>query len=103
MFITSYYEITPANPKATSQPGFWSDPSNLYADEIVNITRKLNDSDLKRANLILDLRNKEVIKCRNYQLEGEVVTEPSYESLLESIRNSYPNQVDMAVKIVEGE
>ena len=103
MYITSVYIISPVNPKASSRPKFWSNPDNFIADEVVSITRHLNDSDLKRANLILDLRNKEVMKCRRYQYEGKIVTTPDYDTLLESIRGTYPNQVGLALKMAEEE
>ena len=96
MYITSVYIITPVNPKATSRLKYWDNPNNFVADEVVSITRNLNDSDLKRANLILDLEKKEVLKCRRYQLDGKMVTEPNYVALLASLRSTYPNQVGLA-------
>ena len=72
-------------------------------DENVAIVRNLRNNDLVRANLILDLKKKEVKKCRDYQKDGELVEVPDYVELLEYFRNQYPQQIEMAIKIAESE
>jgi hypothetical protein len=103
MYIISYYLISPAVNSSSSQLNFWQNPANLIANEIVSIVRArtLKNRDLKRANLILDLNNKTVLKCRTYQLDGAIVTEPDYDSLLASLRGTYPEQIDMALAVAK--
>jgi hypothetical protein len=57
MYLISHYlvDITTAN-----------------ATEHVNLVKRLNSTDLKRSNLILDVTNQEVVKCRDYFIDGEL-------------------------------
>jgi len=70
-------------------------------EESVAIVRNMRLTDLKRANLILDLKKKEVVKCRDYQQDGKVVTEPNYDNLFNSFYVQYPKQLDMAMNLVK--
>jgi hypothetical protein len=99
MFITATFIINAANPKATSQPDHSKNPKNFIADEVVSITKKIRDSDLKKCNVILDVKNKEVLKCRNFQMGGQQVTNPNYQMLLEHFQAMYPNEVGQLLQI----
>lgn len=100
MYITASYLINAVNPKFTSQPNFSDDPNNYMADEVVSITRKIRDSDLKKCNVILDVKNKVVVKCRDFQLDGKVVKEPNFDKLMEHFQEMYPTQIAKLLEIV---
>ena len=68
--------------------------NKVVADEIVTFAKRLKDNDLKRAYVILDLTNKELVKCRSFSLYGKVLNngEPdvTYQRLLDYVREQ-PN------------
>ena len=70
-------------------------------DEIVSIVRKLKNTDLKRSNLILDVVNKEVLKCRSFMIDNREVTDPTYDMLLEHFQKSHPNEINALLKLIE--
>ena len=72
-------------------------------DENVAIVRNLRNNDLTRANLILDLKKKEVKKCRNYQQDGKIIENPEYSELFNYFHEQYPQQLDIALQLVEAE
>src|ERR1700735_760002 len=101
MFITASYVFYPTDPKSTSKPGFSKDPSNYIADEVVSLVKKLRDNDLKRCNVILNVKRKEVIKCRNFQLNGKLVEKPDYDTLLEHFKEMYPEPIEKLLEFVQ--
>jgi hypothetical protein len=101
MFITCTYVIHPIDPKKTSQPNRSKDPNNFIADEVVSLVKNIRNSDLKKCNVILDVKNKSVVKCRSFIVSGEYVTDPQYDKLLEYFHGQYPAQVDALLKAVE--
>ena len=46
--------MKPIDPKMTKVKGYMSDPSNVYFDETVNITKGLSDLDRCNAKIILN-------------------------------------------------
>jgi hypothetical protein len=52
------------------------------------IVSKLSNTALREANLILDLDNKDVIKCRGYLIDGNPV-ERDFDLLLKSVQDKY--------------
>ena len=86
--------IHPRNSVSSSQPNFWRNPENFIADEVVSLTKRLRTSDLKKCNVILDIKKNDVIKCRDFQVNGELVTDRNYDKLLTYFRRQYPEQIE---------
>jgi len=101
MYITCCYVIRPLNPKNTSKPNHSQHAENFIADEVVSLVKNIRNSDIKKCNLILDVKNKSVVKCRSFQINGEVVTGDNYDTLLEYFHAQYPAQIDALLKAVE--
>jgi hypothetical protein len=73
-------------------------------EENVAIVRNMRLTDLKRSNLILDLKKKEVVKCRDYQMEvGKVVENPNYDDLYNHFHAQYPDHLDAAINVLNHE
>lgn len=64
-------------------------------DEIVSFTRKLNNSELASCNVILDLMNEDVIKCR---LNGQ--EDNDYVGILEYFKKNYTKEINQMLEIV---
>jgi hypothetical protein len=100
-YITCTYIVHPIDPNKTSQPNRSKDPNNFIADEVVSLVKHIRNSDLKKCNVILDVKNKSVVKCRSFQMYGEVVTDPDYTKLLEYFEGQYPEQIKLLLQSVE--
>ena len=100
-FITCCYVVHPIDPNKTSQPNRSQNPANFIADEVVSLVKNIRYGDLKKCNVILDVKNKSVVKCRSFQMFGEVVTDPDYTKLLEYFIGQYPDQIKMLLQSVE--
>jgi hypothetical protein len=100
MFITASYLRYPIDPKSTSKPNSQR-KSDMILDEVVSLVKKLRDSDLKRCNVIINVKRQEVVKCRDFQLDGKIVENPSYEALLEHFHELYPAQIDELLKLAQ--
>ena len=101
MYITATYLMHPVDPKHTSAPNYSKNKANFIADEVVSLTKKLRNSDLIRCNVIIDIKNETVIKCRDFQLNGEVVQNPEYKPLFDHFREMYPQQIVMLVDMIK--
>ncbi len=101
MHLTSTYYIRPKNNFNTSSTNFFSNPDNLVIDETVSLVKNLRMTDLKRANLVLDLKNKKVLKCRRYRMGKDMVINPDYQKLYDFFKDIYPNELDAAQKIAD--
>jgi len=101
MYLTSTYYIKPAPHASSSKKNFFSDSDNLRLDETVALIRNIRNTDLRRANVILNLRTQEVVKCRQYRIGQEVVVNPEYGKLLAFFHDIYPNEIDAALKIAQ--
>lgn len=89
MFLTSTYYIT-------------SHDSDMK-DENVAIIRNLRNNDLKRASIILDLENKTIVKCRDYQKEDKLLNDiPDYDEVYNYFYTLYPTQLDTVVNYLKG-
>jgi len=93
MFITSYYLFKD-----------YKRNENL-ADETVSFVRKLRDSDLKRSNVILDMKKKELVKCRSFNLYGKIVnngdTDVTYQRILDYFHAQHPQEVGSLITLME--
>ena len=98
MFITATCIVYPVNPKETSQPNFSKNRSNFIADEVVAFVRNLRDTDRKQANVILDTKKLTVVKCRDFQINGNVVSDPDYKILWDYFYASHPTELDIVLK-----
>jgi hypothetical protein len=88
IYLIASYSIRPRNPGLTFQKDYIKQDQNIQYSESVAIARKLRDSDLTTAQVILDITSEKVIKC-SYQ--GH---ERRYESLLEYYQRNYPSYVN---------
>jgi hypothetical protein len=100
-YITCCYVIHPIDPNKTSQPNRSKDPKNFIADEVVSLVKHIRNSDLKKCNVILDVKNKSVVKCRSFQINGEVITEPDYTTLLGYFGSQNPEQIKILLQSVD--
>jgi hypothetical protein len=94
MFITATYIYNPINPHATSQKNYSSNKSNMIVDEIISITKNIRNSDLKKCNVIIDIFNENVIKCRDFMMDGKIVSNPDYIVLLNYFKQQHPRQIE---------
>lgn len=101
MYILMTYVYHPTDPKQTSQPNFSKNPHNYVADEVVTMSKKIRDTDLKRSNVIINVKRKAVVKSRDFQLMGKIIDDPSYEVLLGHFAEMYPNQVKELLKLAQ--
>lgn len=93
MFITSTYMTRPVLPNRTSMPRFFENTNNFISDEVVSIVRKLKRNDLTRSNVIIDLKNKSVIKNRDFSIGKD------YDAIYKHFHDMYPQQLDELQKI----
>jgi len=100
MYLISMFYINPANNRNTSQPNFFKDSSNLVADESIGLVNKVNNTNMKRSSVILDLVNEDVVKLRNYPIDG-VPAKRDYAKILEHFRKIYPREIEMALEIAK--
>jgi c-di-GMP-related signal transduction protein len=98
-YITATYILHPQDPSKTSIAGYSRNPANLIADEVVSLVRNLRKRDLERCNVILDVKKKEVVKCRSFQMHGKLA-ERDYQTLLEYFIAQYPSQVQQLLNLV---
>ena len=87
-FLIANYTIRPRNPGLTFQKGYMKQDENIQYSESVSIARKLRDSDLTQAQVIIDITAERVIKC-SYQ--GQ---ERNYENLLDYYVRHYPSYLN---------
>jgi hypothetical protein len=99
MFLTSTTVINPVNPKSTSQPNFFKDPSNFGADESISLVKNIRLSDLKKSNIILDLSEKRIVKCRRFFIDGKSINNPTYHEIYDYYHSQFPTQIDQAISI----
>lgn len=92
MHITATYFYRPQ--KTNSQ-------TVMVTDEVVSFVKNLRDSDLKRCNVIIDVINQEVLKCRSFMIDGEIVKNPEYHTLIEYFQRNHPTEVGTLLKAVE--
>ena len=54
-------------------------------EEHPEVVSKLNNTNLRRANLILDLNKKEVVKLRDYSINGQLA-DNNFDTLMEHVQ-----------------
>ncbi len=64
-------------------------------DEQVGFSKKVRDADLQTCNVILDFKEKKVVKC---VIEGKV-TPTSFEKMHEYYKQIYPSLVEQLEKL----
>lgn len=79
--------MKPIDPKMTKVKGYMSDPSNVYFDETVNITKGLSDLDRCNAKIVLNLSKKEVVK-------NTVSQENTWDDLLSYFEDGYSEYIN---------
>ena len=95
MFLTSTYILCPANPADPSQAG-----NKFVTYETFSFVKNLRDSDLKQANVILDVIKLSVVKCRDFKINGNVVVDPDYKTLWDHFYSVNPTELDMILKAI---
>ena len=92
MYLVAYYYQKPANQRVrTARPGWMKDPRSTSWDERVAITRKLKNSDLSMAKVILDLDRQSVIR-------DNWGTQRSYTELFDYFHKNYPEHTKLFVQ-----
>jgi len=87
IFLVAKYFQSPHDKSKTHKKGYMTDDKNIGYREAVTLTRGLKDKDLT-ANIILNLTQKTVFKCR---FEGK----NDWESLSKYYAKSYPQYIDL--------
>lgn len=64
MYLTAQYIKTVKDHVSTSTKNLWNNDKNYVYEEVVGFCKHLRNSDLKQANVILDLETNEIVKCR---------------------------------------
>ena len=92
MFITAAYVYSPVGDFFdTSAQADGS--STFIKTEVSSFIKKVRNSDLKSASVILDLINQQVIKCRDYQLNGKIQDAFTYDELYDYFKTNYPDEI----------
>lgn len=85
MFLTSTY--------------FTTNHNDMGKEENVAIIRNIRNNDLKRANIVLDLEKKLVVKCRDYRKDEKLINgNQDYDDLYNYFYSLYPKQLDAAME-----
>jgi hypothetical protein len=88
IYLVASYSIRPRRPALTFQKDYIKQDQNIQYSESVAIARKIRDSDLTGAQVILDITSEKIIKCSYQGLER------SYQALMEYYQRHYPSYVD---------
>ena len=97
MFITSCLLSTSA--PQTNGGKTCKNNSKLIQEETISIVKRVNTTDTKRSNVILDLAKETVVKCRSYAINNVAVITPDYHELLEHFRSLHPEVIDLAIQL----
>ena len=62
IYVIAQYSKKPKNPRMTIKAGYMADEDNFRYDEKVQIATKLKPNDLTMSQVILDLKNKKILK-----------------------------------------
>jgi hypothetical protein len=97
MFLTARYIKTPTGKNSTSIKGFGLNPDNYVYEEVVGFVRNLQYTDLRQANVILDLKKSEIIKCRatkNNPVTPGGQKEQSFDEIFQYFYSNYSQYFD---------
>jgi hypothetical protein len=95
LFITATYLLSPISGQ------FNHDPNNIQRSESVQIIKRLKDRDLKTANIILDISNKSIVKCRTSKENGTMFNgDEDYKEIYAYFNLHYHDQIENALKLV---
>jgi hypothetical protein len=73
MFLVATHAAIPRNKKSTSEKDFWLNPDNIQLDEDIKLMKNVKMNALATSSIVLDLKNKKVIKNRLGDGDYEVV------------------------------
>jgi hypothetical protein len=100
MFLIAQYLKTPNDKVCTSAVKFWSNPDNYSYSEMLDFVRNVRNSDLTNANVILDLKNKEVVKCRGTKETPLAETNRNFQEIYDYFYHHYPETLDKIHKMM---
>lgn len=83
---------------APSKP---EDQTKNISNEVISFVRNLRLNDLKRSSLILDLKNKKVVKCRAYKKDGTIYNDADYDQLFNYYYNTHTEQIDEVLRVIQ--
>lgn len=83
VFLVAYYYMKPQNRVKTQIKGWSENQNNIRYDEQVTISRKLKNRDIETSKIILDLKNKKVVK-------NGWGNSKTFDELFEYYLNGYP-------------
>ena len=92
MFLLARYYLRPRHSHQTAQKGYWSKPDAGQLDEQLSFARKLRKSDIQLCNVILDLKEKKIVKCVVDQFTGT-----DYDRVFDYFKLNYPRHVEAAM------
>jgi hypothetical protein len=94
MFLTATYLISPI----THQ--FSNDDNNIQRSEMVQLVNKVKNRDLKTANIILDIDNKQVLKCRTSKDNGTIFDgSESFDEIYKYFYDQHRDTIDRVLKV----
>jgi hypothetical protein len=93
LHILGFYSAKPKNPRGPREAGYMKNPDNITWTEAINITRGLKDRDLTKAQVILNLNTKTVI--RNVWNDNK-----DFPSLLAYYQENYPKYINPIIAVL---
>ena len=78
--------------------------NTMVADEMVSIVKRINTTDMKRSNVILDIIRGEVVKNRGFQLYGKEITDndnKTYQRLLDYFHSLHPKEMNTVLDAIK--
>jgi len=94
--LLAFYVRVPKDPKKTHMKDFGKDESNFAYNEEVHVTLGLKDKDLLRANVIINVNQKKVIKC-------SLNPDADFLDLYSYYKKNYPQYLNVLEKGLYGE
>jgi hypothetical protein len=86
LHLVAFYVMKPRDPKQTHIKGYLKNPANIQYDERLELTRGLHHKDLQYAGIVLNLKNKKVIK-------NSFRDEKSFDTLFKYFLEAYPKYI----------
>lgn len=91
LFVIAQYTRKPKNKNLTHKKGYFDDENNISYDEKVQIATKVRNSDLSMCQVILDMKNKKIVK--NSFQSGK-----SYDELIKYYTENYEDYFSQTLK-----
>jgi len=99
MFLAAKYILKPRHRRVnTAQAGWMNDSNNVQWDEQVGFLTKLKIRDYQEWNVILDLKNKQVvISSAPSNYEGTMFADRDFDKFINYFKEHYSKHIDQFI------